>query len=146
MIIVMLVLCMLTAVSADSHHTHPLPFQHMVSSWPPSQRPTITHLPKPPLLHLPQESVLLRARDVASGMTYLHSRQVCHGDLKCENVLVKSDPSDPDGLVAKVADFGLSRALAAGQVRRPRCGSTEGVVFGVGCFCRPVHDVPHPVS
>eukprot|EP00878_Enallax_costatus_P002645 GHUV01002830.1.p1 GENE.GHUV01002830.1~~GHUV01002830.1.p1 ORF type:complete len:787 (+),score=114.21 GHUV01002830.1:311-2362(+) len=59
--------------------------------------------------------VLRRAADVAAGISYLHSRNVCHGDLKCENCLLKSEPQDPDGLLAKVADFGLSRALAFGQ-------------------------------
>ncbi len=27
-------------------------------------------------------ALLLRARDVAAGMAYLHARGVCHGDLK----------------------------------------------------------------
>ena len=30
-------------------------------------------------------------------------------------MLLKTDTSDPDGVTAKVADFGLSRALAVGQ-------------------------------
>ncbi|KAF6258032.1 hypothetical protein COO60DRAFT_1693831 [Scenedesmus sp. NREL 46B-D3] len=59
--------------------------------------------------------LLRRAADVAAGVSYLHSRNVCHGDLKCENVLLRSEPQDPDGCMAKVADFGLSRALAYGQ-------------------------------
>jgi serine/threonine protein kinase len=63
-----------------------------------------------------QVRLLRRAADVAAGVSYLHSRHVCHGDLKCENVLLRSEPQDPDGAMAKVADFGLSRALAFGQV------------------------------
>eukprot|EP00878_Enallax_costatus_P021947 GHUV01023262.1.p1 GENE.GHUV01023262.1~~GHUV01023262.1.p1 ORF type:complete len:315 (+),score=85.65 GHUV01023262.1:600-1544(+) len=59
--------------------------------------------------------LLRRAADVASGLAYLHSRSVCHGDMKWENVLLKSEPQDPDGFKAKIADFGLSRALAYGQ-------------------------------
>jgi serine/threonine protein kinase len=66
----------------------------------------------PPL----QVRLLRRAADVAAGVSYLHSRNVCHGDLKCENVLLRSEPADPDSCMAKVADFGLSRALAYGQV------------------------------
>eukprot|EP00882_Tetradesmus_deserticola_P034597 GHRQ01039748.1.p1 GENE.GHRQ01039748.1~~GHRQ01039748.1.p1 ORF type:complete len:159 (-),score=53.10 GHRQ01039748.1:16-492(-) len=65
-----------------------------------------------------QVRLLRRAADVAAGVSYLHSRNVCHGDLKCENVLLRSEPADPDGCSAKVADFGLSRALAFGQVGR----------------------------
>jgi serine/threonine protein kinase len=59
--------------------------------------------------------LLRRALDVASGLAYLHSRSVCHGDLKWENVLLKSERQDTDGVIAKIADFGLSRALAFGQ-------------------------------
>jgi hypothetical protein len=74
------------------------------------------------LLHLLilQVRLLRRAADVAAGVSYLHSRNVCHGDLKCENVLLRSEGADPNGCLAKVADFGLSRALAHGQVRRAR--------------------------
>lgn len=63
-----------------------------------------------------QARLLRRASDVASGLVYLHSRSVCHGDLKWENVLLKTEGQDPDGIMAKIADFGLSRALAFGQV------------------------------
>lgn len=63
-----------------------------------------------------QARILRRAADVLAGLAYLHSRNVCHGDLKWENVLLKTEARDPDGLMAKVADFGLSRALAYGQV------------------------------
>lgn len=61
------------------------------------------------------QALLLRARDVARGMEYLHNCHVCHGDLKCENVLLVTDEEDPYGHMAKVADFGLSRAIAEGK-------------------------------
>ena len=67
------------------------------------------------IVPLLQGAVLRRARDVAAGLSHLHSQNICHGDLKCENVLLRSDSSDPEGVSAKVADFGLSRALAIGQ-------------------------------
>ncbi|WIA34082.1 hypothetical protein OEZ86_012459 [Tetradesmus obliquus] len=54
-------------------------------------------------------------RDIASGMNYLHSRSVIHGDLKPGNVLIKHEQGAPYGRVAKVSDFGLSRALQVGQ-------------------------------
>uniref|UniRef100_A0A383VVN5 Protein kinase domain-containing protein n=1 Tax=Tetradesmus obliquus TaxID=3088 RepID=A0A383VVN5_TETOB len=53
--------------------------------------------------------------DIASGMNYLHSRSVIHGDLKPGNVLIKHEQGAPYGRVAKVSDFGLSRALQVGQ-------------------------------
>jgi len=51
------------------------------------------------------------ACDIASGMHFLHSAQMIHRDLKSPNVLLHGELL-PDGtyyLVAKVADFGLSR-------------------------------------
>ncbi|KAI9023946.1 kinase-like domain-containing protein [Hyaloraphidium curvatum] len=41
-------------------------------------------------------------KGVAAGMAYLHSFDVLHGDLKCENIMIDHD-------VPKIADFGLSR-------------------------------------
>eukprot|EP00041_Stephanoeca_diplocostata_P017624 m.359880 g.359880 ORF g.359880 m.359880 type:complete len:1125 (+) comp20765_c0_seq5:229-3603(+) len=51
--------------------------------------------------------------DIAAGMYYLHTRTppMVHRDLKAENCLVS------DGLVVKVADFGLST--------RPKCDGVE---------------------
>eukprot|EP00877_Chromochloris_zofingiensis_P007694 jgi/Chrzof1/3178/Cz12g14220.t1 len=59
--------------------------------------------------------ILARARDVADAMAYLHSRNVAHGDLKCENVILFSNKDDRYGLAAKVGDFGLSRNLGVFQ-------------------------------
>ena len=59
--------------------------------------------PAPPL---DPKSVAL---DVARGMAYLHSHRHAHRDLKAANVLL--DGRTPP--TAKVADFGLSRSLAA---------------------------------
>ncbi|KAK9817045.1 hypothetical protein WJX72_008849 [[Myrmecia] bisecta] len=53
--------------------------------------------------------------DVASGMDYLHSVGILHGDLKTANVLLKSTPKDSRGYICKLADFGLSRLLDGTQ-------------------------------
>jgi serine/threonine protein kinase len=51
---------------------------------------------------LPQR-VLRYASDIASGMQYMHSRNVIHRDLKSPNVLISVD------LVLKISDFGTCR-------------------------------------
>lgn len=47
------------------------------------------------------------ARDVASGLKYLHEeKKLLHGDLKSGNVLIKGDFK-----IAKLCDFGVSLKL-----------------------------------
>ncbi|CAN4081815.1 unnamed protein product [Withania somnifera] len=62
---------------------------------------------------------LIIAMDAAFGMEYLHSKNIVHFDLKCDNLLVNlKDPSRP---ICKVGDFGLSKikrnTLVTGGVR-----------------------------
>ncbi|KAM0855114.1 hypothetical protein ACQ4PT_049992 [Festuca glaucescens] len=57
---------------------------------------------------------ILVAMDAAIGMEYLHSKDIVHFDLKCDNLLVNvKDPSRP---ICKVADFGLSKMKQATMV------------------------------
>jgi serine/threonine protein kinase len=49
--------------------------------------------------------------DTASGLDYLHSIGVVHGDLKTANVLLKGSSHDARGVTCKISDFGLSRVL-----------------------------------
>ena len=60
----------------------------------------------PALFVRAQLQVLLCLVDIASGMTYLHSVGVLHGDLKSANVLLKSTATDLRGFCCKIADFG----------------------------------------
>ena len=50
--------------------------------------------------------MLMCLLDVASGMAYLHSVGILHGDLKSANVLLKSTATDIRGYSCKIADFG----------------------------------------
>ncbi|XP_057836333.2 uncharacterized protein LOC131046587 isoform X2 [Cryptomeria japonica] len=50
---------------------------------------------------------IVLATDAAIGMEYLHSKNIVHFDLKCDNLLVNM--KDPQRPICKVADFGLSK-------------------------------------
>uniref|UniRef100_A0A383VEV7 Protein kinase domain-containing protein n=1 Tax=Tetradesmus obliquus TaxID=3088 RepID=A0A383VEV7_TETOB len=69
--------------------------------------------------------VLLLLRDVARGLQAIHSRNIVHGDLNARNVLVRSNAAAAAGLTAKLADFGLSRAMKQHQTHRTTktCGT-----------------------
>ncbi|KAI3782908.1 hypothetical protein L2E82_12966 [Cichorium intybus] len=68
---------------------------------------------------LDRRKKLIIAMDAAFGMEYLHSKNIVHFDLKCDNLLVNM--RDPQRPVCKVGDFGLSRikrnTLVSGGVR-----------------------------
>ncbi|CAB4307361.1 unnamed protein product [Prunus armeniaca] len=71
------------------------------------------------LPYLDRRKRLIIAMDAAFGMEYLHSKNIVHFDLKCDNLLVNlKDPVRP---ICKVGDFGLSKikrnTLVSGGVR-----------------------------
>ena len=49
------------------------------------------------------------AYEISKGMKYLSLKKIMHGDLAARNVLLSNSTSHPTRLVAKVADFGLSK-------------------------------------
>ncbi|XP_065864942.1 uncharacterized protein [Euphorbia lathyris] len=69
--------------------------------------------------YLDRRKRLLIAMDAAFGMEYLHSKNIVHFDLKCDNLLVNL--KDPQRPICKVGDFGLSKikrnTLVSGGVR-----------------------------
>ena len=48
------------------------------------------------------------SKDVASGLAYIHSRQIIHRDLCGDNILLRLSQPVP---VAKISDYGMSRLL-----------------------------------
>ena len=64
----------------------------------------------------------------AEGLSYLHSRKVVHGDLKCQNVLISS--SEEGEPVPLICDFGASRIMGVS-------GYTTQAIWGTQGFLAP---------
>ncbi|KAJ6574586.1 kinase-like domain-containing protein [Mycena capillaripes] len=60
-------------------------------------------------------------RDISLGLEYLHSRKICHGDLKAINVLVENSGR------AQLCDFGLARLRADAASRTVTTGEAPQI-------------------
>ena len=54
-----------------------------------------------------QETAKSLMRQLSQALAFLHSRGICHRDLKLENILVTS-PDEQGNIYVKIADFGLA--------------------------------------
>ncbi|WJX87525.1 hypothetical protein P8452_69706 [Trifolium repens] len=110
------------------HHPNVVAFYGVVQDGPGGTMATVTeYMVDGSLRHvllrkdryLDRRKRLIIAMDAAFGMEYLHSKNIVHFDLKCDNLLVNlKDPLRP---ICKVGDFGLSKikrnTLVTGGVR-----------------------------
>ncbi|GAX77878.1 hypothetical protein CEUSTIGMA_g5320.t1 [Chlamydomonas eustigma] len=81
-----------------------------------------------PTVHLPRSSgfevqLVLEyfAADVARGMLHLHTQNVVHSDLKSHNVMLTGGGGNNCGVIAKVADFGLSVKMDRTETHVSKC-------------------------
>ena len=49
--------------------------------------------------------------EIVGAMVYMHTLDLTHGDLKCNNVLLQSTRSEARGFTCKISDMGCSRLL-----------------------------------
>ncbi|GAB1606073.1 testis-specific serine/threonine-protein kinase 2-like [Argonauta hians] len=54
---------------------------------------------------------------ILSAISYMHSKQLVHRDIKCENILLNRENE------VKVSDFGFAREIKEGQLSSTFCGS-----------------------
>ncbi|CAG9467289.1 unnamed protein product [Pedinophyceae sp. YPF-701] len=60
-------------------------------------------------------AILSVCREVAGAMCHLHGRNLIHGDLSANNVMLTSRERAKKGYSAKVGDFGLARTAEGGE-------------------------------
>jgi tRNA A-37 threonylcarbamoyl transferase component Bud32 len=110
------------------HHPNVVAFYGVVRDGPGGTLATVTefmvngslrHVLQRKDKYLDRRKRLIIAMDAAFGLEYLHSKNIVHFDLKCDNLLVNlKDQSRP---ICKVGDFGLSKikrnTLVSGGVR-----------------------------
>ncbi|KAJ4778639.1 kinase superfamily with octicosapeptide/Phox/Bem1p domain-containing protein [Rhynchospora pubera] len=116
------------AILSSLHHPNVVAFYGVVQDGPGGTMATVTefmvngslrHVLQRKDKYLDRRKRLIIAMDAAFGMEYLHSKNIVHFDLKCDNLLVNlKDQTRP---ICKVGDFGLSKikrnTLVSGGVR-----------------------------
>jgi predicted ATPase len=86
---------------------------------------------------LPLELLMRLAVQIAEGLVAAHERQVVHGDVKPENILVS------DQGIAKIVDFGLAQFWLREQPRQP---GAPGALRGTPGYLSPELVAGRPVD
>uniref|UniRef100_A0A7S1B793 Calmodulin n=2 Tax=Corethron hystrix TaxID=216773 RepID=A0A7S1B793_9STRA len=70
--------------------------------------------------NMSEERVAVAMEQMMAGLAYMHSGNVCHSDLKMENIMYE-DTSDDAAI--KLIDFGLSQRISKDQANNRACGT-----------------------
>lgn len=79
-------------------------------------------------------AVLDTALDIAMAMVHLHGHMVLHSDLKARNIMLKGSGADGRGVVAKVADFGLSVRMDHMETHMSNAFQVMYMIFNFSCM------------
>lgn len=69
-----------------------------------------------------ESEAILFMRQILKGLSYMHSQNIGHFDLKPENIMLSEKVSQPN---IKLIDFGLARHLEQGQEYRSTSGTPQ---------------------
>lgn len=72
---------------------------------------------------IPRHTIPQLFRQICEGLEYLHSKNVVHGDIKEENILIGQ--LEDGSLVAKICDFGHALKVKRNQKQMVRYGTKE---------------------
>lgn len=63
---------------------------------------------EPPTIFIPEKQIKNIIRDVCKALKCCHKNNVCHNDIKPENILMFRNPKEPNEYIYKLCDLGLS--------------------------------------
>ena len=80
-------------------------------------------------MHADAEALAAAGTSMAEGISYMHSRNVAHRDIKIENLMFVA----PDSNDLKIGDFGLAKLLVC--MRRPGAHARAAAILLMRRLC-----------